>query len=465
MCGKYKRYILVVGLISMTALLSAPAQAQRKLEEVDISKPKPIVIKPTSGALAVAANLPDADIYLDGKKIGKTDKDGKFKPLTLKPKRYKILVKYPEYTDYFEEIDIVAGEPKSISAKLDPTFSIIILTVQGLATDAQLELDDKVLTEAQLKRDSKDGSIRIKTTPGLHTLKISQYGYLAETQKKDVVVGDENTIAMFMKLLPVTLIVKSQAGARLYIDGKASGNVAGTGELRSTLHPNQEYKLRLELADYEPLERTIKTQPNKEESLDAKLTPLPTSAAFEESFISGLSRWSTPQGWQADNGLLYVKGTTGVGLPKDCRYRDCDITFGLRLTKAAGAAWVVRARDDKNYYLFCLNGPNSKYPNQFRVYICQDGQYNLAEPADSALPLPITLKPGEDYRIQIKIRDNVIEHKLTPSSTGEDLSIGLFKDPRKSFPLGNMGFALLPEQDFIINAFTVTLPTDTKAVR
>lgn len=445
--------------ITLIFIFSYSAQAQRETTTVKT----PVVTtsaSPSLVTLSVVDAPVGAEVYFNGKKIGLTDKEGKLVRSNLKPTTYNILVKYPEYEDFKEQVTIMPGKAEVISAKLKPTFAIILLTLTEFSPDLKVELDKTMLSLEKLNVDIENKTIRIKTTPGQHSIKISRTGYLpASNDSFKADVGEENTLVVSLERVPINLVVKSLAGTRLYVDDQQKGSVPNNGILVSELKPNKKYKVRLELDNYEPKEQEITTEVDKNIELNINLTPLPTSAAFSDSFLSGLAFWNTPETWKTNKGVLFLEGKTGVGLPKNKRYKDCNISFGLRLKKAGGAAWIIRARDEKNYYLFCLSGSKEPFASQFRVYICRDG-VNL--PGDPGLLLPVPIKVGEDYQIRIEISGNQIQHWITPSNDGNEYSLGFFKDPDNTFPIGGMGFALLDDQEFCINAFVVSLPTDAK---
>ena len=456
----------LIKVIILVLVFSLSGFAQREIKKVETDKPMVVPAKPTLGALLVVTNPSEAEVYLNNKKVGLTNAKGELTQTNVKPGDYTLVIKRSEYEEHREQITVKAGKPSTVNAKLKPTFAIILLTFTELGAGLKINLDNNNLTPEQFIVDLENKTIKIKTNPGEHNISVNRRGYLPLSTRISANVEEDNLIPVSLERVPVNLTLKTLAGARCYLNGEPNGKAPATGILRlATLKPDKNYKVRVELEDYEPKEQDITTEAEKDLDLTLELTPLPTSAAFSDTFLSGLAFWDAPKGWKAENGLLYLRGDTGVGLPKNKRYRDCNISFGLRLNKGGGAAWIVRARDAENYYLFYFGGTSGKFANQFRVYICRDGVYNLESPADPALPLPVELKVGEDYRIRIQISGNVIQHSITPSNIGEEYSLGLFKDPSNTFPIGGMGFALLPDQDFLVHAFDISLPTDTKAVR
>jgi hypothetical protein len=261
-----------------------------------------------------------------------------------------------------------------------------------------------------------------------------------------------------------SVVVTGAAGTRVYLNGAASGVIPTTGEfVIPALVPGQSYALRFERDDYEPATANVEPAAGQQVAVSAALEPLPTSGPFEETFLGGLSGWEAPASWRTAKSVLVVTGPV-VGLARDRRYRDFDATFGLRLDSARGAAWVVRARDAKNYYLFVVGGPSGRFPNQLRTYVVRDGQLDPDAPAGT-LPLLTPLEVGETYRVHIRAVGNTIEHTLTPSRTGQEVSIGLFDDVKGTFALGGFGYVAPFGESFQVSGVSVRPVDASERVR
>ncbi|MEW6731110.1 MAG: PEGA domain-containing protein [Acidobacteriota bacterium] len=444
---------LIVGFVSccVLLLLIVPVLAQKDTGTVKLP-PKPK--GPTTGTLVLSSDPADADaeIYLDNKSQGRTTRESK--EIALKPGNYLLEVKHPEYLVFRKKITIRVGDVQPVLAILTPKNGTLLFSATDIKPGTIIELDGKAYPEADWQRD-KDNNVRLKTSFGEHTVQVK--GYLA---KKINLTIEEAIVPVLLERELTTLIVQTLPKTRVYINGEASGEVPTTGELKISLPlPAEQLKVLLELDGYETYQTLL--NPAKQIPLAVNLMPLPTSAEFADTFFN-LSLWNAPKEWKVEKGLLQVRGAPGLGLPKDKLYRNCEIVFGLRLAKTRGAAWVVHAKDEKNYYLFYLNGPSGPFPNQFTTYICRDGVLNLNEPASAPQPVP-SLTEKEDYRIRIRVVDNTIEHWLTPSKAGEDIKIGFYEDPNNNFSYGNAGFSVLNGEEFLINGFAIRPLPDTKA--
>jgi hypothetical protein len=418
--------------------------------EPDKTNPKPLT--PTTGALAISSDPPGAKVYINESLLGTTDVDGTLNK-QLKPGRYTIVVKYPEHKDHKEIVTIRAGLGEQVYARLTPTYAYMVLTTPNLETGAKIELDGKPLSEKDLMRDS-DGKIRIKTSPGDHEIKIARAGYTAFSKRVTVTVSEPAIVDVNFEAEVGILVVKSEPNTRVYINDEPRGEISAKGEIRYSLVAGRDYRVMLDLEGYEKLEKSVPVKMGNDNIFEAKLMPLSTSSEFSDGFLD-LSQWNAPIDWKVEKNTLQVRGTPGVGLPKNKRYRNCAINFVLRLSDTRGAAWVVRAKDAKNGYLFYLNGPTGPFPNQLRAYILRNGNINLNDPVAPAQPVLIPLKKDIDYEISIRVEDNKIYHSYTPSDTGEQIQIGVFEDAEKSFTIGNVGFALINGEDFKVGTFII----------
>jgi hypothetical protein len=441
-------------------LINPLAFGQRPLPKVEPDPPKET---PTYGSLQVITAPAGAQVYLNNRLLGETtsvdnaSNNGQLdKPIQLKPGRYKVAVKMAEYEEDSRYITIKSGVPESAVFDLKANFGYLILSGIEIGADINIALDDQAVQPvAPANSDDKNSVARIKAALGEHELKITRTGYAAF--KMNVTVSRaENIIPVKFNKEQGTLIVKTNPGARIYInDGDKGLLVPSSGELKiAELVANQPIKLLIEKDGFESRDIKAEVAPNSEKSLDLNLTPLPTSIVFDENFYGGLNLWNAPKEWTAKNGLLSVMGS-GVGMPKNKIFRDCEITFGLKLVDPKGAAWVLHAKNENNYYLFYLTGATSKYPNQLRAYICSEGKFDFDNFAATPQKIRIPITNDEYYRIYIKIEGNVIHHWIQPVKTGEKIPIGVFQDEKKIYDIGNVGFAAIDGENFLIHGLSI----------
>lgn len=456
------KFLFFWALVLTFFVVSVNAQP-KKLPRAE-EKPSEKKITPTSNISSVAlfSDPVGADVYLNDKLLGKTTVEGKLilgknkpKTLTLKAGKYKFRFEHPDYEIDLKEITFASGENKPVTGVLKPKFGFLLL--DNLPREASIFLDGKLVEETSFSWQ-EDGNLKLKTLLGEHELKVALKGYQAFISQHNIKDATPIAVGVELKKLVASLIVKSNPGARVYLDKEEKGTIATDGKLvLNELVPQKDYQLSIENEGYKKFETKVNLVLEKENSIEQTLSLLPSSSEFVDNFES-LVFWNAPSEWQAKNGFVQVNSKE-VGLPKELNYCNAEVVFGLRLLNSRGAAWVVRAQDKENYYLFSLNASEGNYPNRLVTYICRKGKYDLTQPTIIPVPIPIELKPNQTYRIQIIIKANQIEHILTDNQTGKEFSIGFFRDTKNLYPCGNIGFVAPAGEDFQAYGFVIK-PTE-----
>jgi hypothetical protein len=177
------------------------------------------------------------------------------------------------------------------------------------------------------------------------------------------------------------------------------------------------------------------------------LTRTVFSPEFVDEFTGGAGLWNAPKSWQASPGKLKVQGP-GVGLVKDSSFKDFRMEFDLIFGNGKGAVWVLRAQDEKTYYLFQLTGPNASSPNIFQSFIYQNGQVKPMK----LFRVPENLGvPGDKFHIIIEAKGPEIKHfiqvKSNPKAT-QPQPFSVTTD--NTFSHGQIGFGTKDGEEFIV---------------
>ncbi|MFN0086412.1 MAG: TIR domain-containing protein [Blastocatellia bacterium] len=173
-----------------------------------------------------------------------------------------------------------------------------------------------------------------------------------------------------------------------------------------------------------------------------------------------IAQW-TPEdlGWNLDS----VLGKQGRRIAGDkaglfktatrnqfCIYRDFTLNFTVRFMNGKGVAWIIRARDFDNYYLFELRtSGNDTGKKEFNFYIREGGRLTLVESQ------PVTADIDQDV-YSFFITTEAIGSQFTHSINvgGESRPLGIFKDER--FSQGGVGFSPMNGMDVLVQHFLVT---------
>jgi hypothetical protein len=460
-----KKYLFGLVLILILAVFPTffATFAQKdspKVKRDPVNKPVEKII-PTPKPLApvlVFSEPVGADVYLDNQLIGKTTEDGKIqtpknilKVITLKPGSYNFRFEYPEYQNDNRDISVRVGATNSIKGELKANFGFLLLT--NLPKTAKVMINGQEVAENNFSWEQTDAA-KIKVPLGNHQVQVLEKEYLPFTEYIEVVDNNPKPVVVKLKKQLVNLLVKSTVGAKVYLNNQEKGTISSSGSLLIPELIPEKYHLLIECASYQKYEKDIILEPKKEITLEQPLSLLVTSVEFVDSFESGLTFWNAPNQWQVAGNLLRVNGK-GVGLPKEKNYCDATIVFGVQLLNEKGAAWVIRAQDSNNYYLFCLNSSQGLYPNRLVTYICRNGKVDLTKPEIIPLPTPLQLKVGGTYEVRIKMEKNLIIHSLFSNITGDETQIGIYKDPNNVFSCGNIGFTAPNGEDFQVHGFVI----------
>lgn len=132
------------------------------------------------GWLEITSNVPGAEVYLDDKSVGvytRTPFSG-----NVKPGKHKIWVTADGYDEFYQEIEVVAGETMSINAGLKGS-PVGYVSVSGdNVEEAKVYLDGKSLCTSPCRKPVSQGK---------HRITIKRKGYKSYTRKITVPAGQE----------------------------------------------------------------------------------------------------------------------------------------------------------------------------------------------------------------------------------------------------------------------------------
>jgi hypothetical protein len=191
--------------------------------------------------------------------------------------------------------------------------------------------------------------------------------------------------------------------------------------------------------------------------------PPTISGPFNEFFDEfNTGRWIIPSSakWSIKDGRLNIEKSEELMMPKDLNYKDFVMAFHLTLINDGGAAWAIRVKDSKDYYLFYLSGPGGNLKQGFYFYNVSGGSFN---PNDYKYlsPEPTELEANGQYHILVKVKENSIDSSIIPSKgpdVGVEIPLGQYQGSR--LPYGGIGFRTLGSEQFSIDDLFVR-PSDT----
>jgi len=442
--------------------------------DVEIKPNKPAAPRPTlptgpkrarvisKGVLFVLTDPPDAEVVVkDSRGVVRAQgrsKGGQFRE-ELPGGKYEIEVAAKGYVTYKPEAPVAIKPPgfEVEQAYLTSTSGSIV--VGPVQPDATILLNGKGPEGGGIRRSIKkeENQIVLEDVPnGFYRLRIEQAGYAPlEKERVEVRGGSMTMITPMLALAVGELEVVSEPGAKVYIDNEQVGETNPEGTLKKPGVRVGKREILLVKDGYDDYKETRQFELRKTVLIDHRMTPKATSAAFTEDFGAGLGKWAAPpSGWTRKSGRLEISNSPQLGFASGYNYRDFIMEFHLKLQNAGGAAWAVRVKDSRNYYLFYLSGPGGMFPKRFNTYVVRDNKLDLQNPINSDAVLH-DLGPGSQYTIDISVSGNKIEHKITPTATGVSETLGFFEDPNNVFTIGSIGFRTVASEVFSIDDIIV----------
>ncbi len=194
--------------------------------------------------------------------------------------------------------------------------------------------------------------------------------------------------------------------------------------------------------------------------------PSPASE-YKDHFLADQMQWSpTGIGWELERkeGRIIGRRISGndVGLFKDRAearsydsYHNVTLRFRVRLLNGRGVAWIMRAQDLSNYYLFELaTSKSSKSQRGFNFYKYVNGQRQFL----NNLPVGDYIDKNDFYFITVVATSDkfVITIEVFRDDSGPHC-LGAFTD--SSFREGGIGFRPVDGMDWLLQQFTVMTET------
>jgi hypothetical protein len=416
--------------------------------------PGPVSI---NAVLVVVTNRPNADVTINGDRHRATGLE--FRTQLRAGRQYTIEVSAgDDYIPFRDKITLKSAQV--VNAPLVSKFGTVSLG-PAFPDGAKVLVDGQAVDPGHLLLDEKTNMVVISgLTPGSHTIAYDHPEYVIVEHRFDISPGSSLAYTFNPLRAEDDLMVATDPNAAIYVDGQRYGETAGDGNLRISVRLGS-HEVKVEKYGFEPFKQNVEFKFRSPVSIARRLAPIPNSAEFHEDFDVAqacASKWSMPSsGCKLDNGRFYLENCPELAYPKGLNYRDFSMGFHLKVENGQGAAWALRVKDSRNYYLFYLTGPGAAIPNRFLTYVVRDDKFDPSNPDDS-VPLIFALEAGGEYSVEITAIANVISHKITSARTGRDFPTGEFKDNDSTFLFGDIGFRTVGSERFSVDEVYVRPP-------
>ncbi|MCI0659503.1 MAG: PEGA domain-containing protein, partial [Acidobacteria bacterium] len=296
-----------------------------------------------------------------------------------------------------------------------------------------------------------------KVLVGKHLLKISKAGHVDFIREIEVAPDKQTFISAPLDLARVTLYLTTEPGARVYVENEEKAIIPSDGNVAIQLAPGRQ-TVRVSKEGYQEWRKELTLSlANNTVTERVSLIPIPNSAEGDWQPSLGPRKWfPQPSGWKFDASGALIRGDKLAFFDTESSrdfntYRDFKLEFDVVFTNGKGVAWVARARDINNYYLFEISGPRSGRP-VFNFYVCQDGRLELKDSR------PIVEKldsPGDSFHITFEARGGRFDTRMTIASapSSQPHRIGISQDD--SFSYGGIGFRGKDQSEALLQTFFV----------
>jgi hypothetical protein len=457
---KLRFTLLIMALCALVPTVGSGQIIPGKKPPTPIPTPRPPKPKVrTNGVLFLVTTPTLAKVIIkdaqgNAVKEGQSKKDGTFQ-IELRPGSYTIEVIADRYLAGTFVAEVERAKSVVIPAQLAPAFGSIVISLGSVGPDATILIDGQKPSRVTRGAENR---LQIDDIPtGSHTLRITHPSIATHEEKIEVTGGAPTFVAPAFRVAMTSLLIRSEPGAEIYVDGMMAGKTSDKGELRIPDKKPGQHTIRAEKDKFEAAQKTDNFNIG-DTVVEVKLNRIKSSPEFSDYFQAGASFWDAPKTWQVTRGKMLVK-TSDVGFVRGQVWDDFKMEFDISFDNGRGASWIVRARDKKNYYLFHLSGAKGTNPRTFQSYIYQNGQPTLLK---SDAVVEDLSRPKDQFHIIIDAKGSTIKHFIklasNPSASSELLST--MTDSTLSY--GTVGFGAIDGEEFVVYLVTV-IPDESKS--
>jgi hypothetical protein len=422
----------------------------------------PIVArKPAFNWVVIRPEVDDAMVKINNLLVSKSAEGDFRKELPVNQKYNVSITAGSDYEAYQASFTLTAKQPVILDVPLKYRFgSMKIVTAEDALEGARILVDGK---PQKVRLDKASSAIILdKVEPGARLVTFDHPDYVIYERNAKVVADTEYTWSFSPARPLVDLDVQTDADTAIYVDNEPKGVTTSDGRLKRSDIKIGPHEVRLVKNGYEEIRRTFDFQFRKAVTVREVLVPKRPSTDFHDEFeVVDASRWTLAAGsTRIESGRLRVANSTALTYATNTFYWDFTMQFNLKFASNGGAAWVVRAKDPDNYYLFYLSSSQGKIPRKFLTYIVRNNTFDPMKPVDS-VNIVISAEKGDEYTVRIEAKDNVINHIIIPSAmnatdkknrlVGEEVQLGTFTDKNRSFLYGGFGFRSVGLENFSVD--------------
>ncbi|MBU2568225.1 MAG: SUMF1/EgtB/PvdO family nonheme iron enzyme [Elusimicrobia bacterium] len=252
---------------SLAAILANRLLGKRPTPKMGSVAPFPVTEEIAKGSAFIQSDPPDAEIFIDGEKLGRT-------PMKVEVsigQRQLVLMK-EGYIDKSAQLNIIADTTVKISETLTPMLGSVLIKSNPAGARVWFDGNYRGMTDS--------AGLKISgITLGEYTVKFEKEKFYPLEQK--VIVKYKDVVEIFPKLLEKpgsVFITSTPKGAKIYIDETYKGETPlKVTEVSAGLH-----SLKLSMSEYKNWDKQIEIRGLETTTVTADLEPAPAG------YISGI---------------------------------------------------------------------------------------------------------------------------------------------------------------------------------
>ena len=368
---------------------------------------------------------------------------------------------------------------KQTIVKYQKISGLVVTTVQPNAGIALESVNSKKQYKENKFTDS-DGVLNLgNVPPGKYVLTVSLKGFV--TEESEVEVQPQQLVTVPVNLAPIThdIFIKTNvpSGEVRYapIQKQAKGGLGGVGGYCMVpIKDGNAAILRMQEGDYnlEVFPAEVEYQRISKEITVSEEALSKTEDAFQkneiainlvrkistEDFIANWQpgEWKTPSNWKIESKRMQVNNA-GFALLQNERYnfyKDFELKTNVRSLDGKSVGFVLRAKDDKNFYLIQLTGAAAGEPYLLTGYIVKNGKVAETLVSSNIAAYKKTIGEQKFFNLNIAAKGNMFTVTLEDVDGGSYV-IGIIEDQNNTFPIGAVGIGTKDATRFDVNRFFI----------
>lgn len=351
---------------------------------------------------------------------------------------------------------------------------IAITTVQPFAAVNLKSLNSQKQYQQQKKTD-EIGVLELQNVPpGKYLLNVSLKGFV--TEESEIEVKPQELVTVPVNLAPIThdVFIKTNLSsgevryAQIEKPGESGGycmvpiNRDGSAAIMQMREGDYQLQIRPGDVEYKPISRKLTVSEEdlkKVKNANDEIPFMFDRTVSTEDFLANWlpNEWKMPAGWKLENKRMQIN-SAGVALLQNERfnhYRNFQLKSNLRSLDNKSVGFVLRAIDDKNYYLIQINGSAAAEPYFLTGYIVKDGKVKDVLVNTNIKSFASSFGNSRFFNITITAKDNVFKISLEDTDTGAIYDIGIVEDQNNTFPIGAIGIGTKDSARFEVNNFFI----------